>query len=328
MHKVRRTKYGITMALIVPCVVGLTVGMSPYKSVSVMVNGKSAREGTYAGVSVGQFLRRRGLHLAGYDLVEPARKTLLQSGMRIVVTLAKGVTVKNGGSRPVEVHTLARTVKTLLRTMHLSVGRRDSLNVPLDAPVQSGMEIAITRRRTVQTVNTVSIPFSVDRQPSAAYQTGTDVAVQQGQDGSEQVTVRQVFINGKLSSVHRTVQILQQPVDEVVDVGTAAPPPVVASRSDASLVANQVLTVVATAYANPGGRTATGAPAGFGDVAVDPSVIPLGTRLYIPGYGYGIADDTGGAIQGYRIDLCFNSVAQAWNFGRQVVKVYILGRAN
>ncbi len=321
-------KYGVVMTLAVVFAMGLTTGMTPYKSVRVVVNGRVAREGTYAGVSVGQFLRRKGLHLAGYDLVEPARKTLLQTGMNIVVTLAKGVKVKNGGSRPVEVHTLARTVKTLLRRMHLSLGRRDSLNVPLDAPLKSGMEVAITRRRTVQAVSTVGVPFSVDRQPSTAYQTGTDVVVQQGQDGTEQITVRKTMVNGRLAVVHRTVQMLQQPVSEVVDVGTAAPPPVVASRSDASLVANEVLTVVATAYANPGGRTATGAPAGYGDIAVDPGVIPLGTRLYIPGYGYGIADDTGGAIQGYRIDLCFNSVSQALNFGRQVVKVYILGPAH
>lgn len=61
-----------------------------------------------------------------------------------------------------------------------------------------------------------------------------------------------------------------------------------------------------------------------GLVAVDPNVIPLGTRLYISGYGYAIADDTGGAIKGLRIDLAYESRSEALNFGRRMVTVYIL----
>jgi 3D (Asp-Asp-Asp) domain-containing protein len=59
-------------------------------------------------------------------------------------------------------------------------------------------------------------------------------------------------------------------------------------------------------------------------VAVDPDVIPLGTRLYIPGYGLALAADTGGDIVGNRIDLCMEAHSDAWSFGRRMVKVYIL----
>lgn len=61
-----------------------------------------------------------------------------------------------------------------------------------------------------------------------------------------------------------------------------------------------------------------------GLVAVDPSYIPLGTRLFIPGYGYAIADDIGGAIKDNRIDLAFESRSEALQFGRQRIIVYIL----
>ncbi len=61
-----------------------------------------------------------------------------------------------------------------------------------------------------------------------------------------------------------------------------------------------------------------------GIVAVDPKVIPLGTRLFIPGYGYAIADDIGGAIKGNKIDLAFDSHGEAMQFGRQNVIVYII----
>jgi 3D (Asp-Asp-Asp) domain-containing protein len=80
------------------------------------------------------------------------------------------------------------------------------------------------------------------------------------------------------------------------------------------------LTVVATGY-SLGGQTATGAPTGWGVVAVDPSVIPLGTRMTIPGYGSGVAADTGSAIQGAAIDLWFPTVAQARAWGRRSVTI-------
>jgi peptidoglycan DL-endopeptidase CwlO len=80
------------------------------------------------------------------------------------------------------------------------------------------------------------------------------------------------------------------------------------------------MTVTATAYTLQG-TTATGAPVGYGVVAVDPSVIPLGTRITIPGYGEGVAADTGGAIQGAVIDLWFPTAAQAAAWGRQTVTI-------
>ena len=72
------------------------------------------------------------------------------------------------------------------------------------------------------------------------------------------------------------------------------------------------------------GITATGIPARHGVVAVDPNVIPLGSRLYIPGYGEAIAADTGGAIVGHTIDLCMESYDEAIQFGRRSVEVYVI----
>lgn len=90
----------------------------------------------------------------------------------------------------------------------------------------------------------------------------------------------------------------------------------------------RAMTMTASAYsaydAGNSSYTARGNLVHKGLVAVDPSVIPLGTRLYIPGYGYAVADDVGGAINGNRIDLAFDSHNEAMNFGVQRVTVYIL----
>jgi cystine transport system substrate-binding protein len=84
----------------------------------------------------------------------------------------------------------------------------------------------------------------------------------------------------------------------------------------------RTLTVSTTGYAIKG-RTATGMRTAPGVVAVDPSVIPLGSRLTIPGYGEGIAADTGGAVHGAEIDLWFPTVEQALAWGRRTVTITI-----
>jgi 3D (Asp-Asp-Asp) domain-containing protein len=98
----------------------------------------------------------------------------------------------------------------------------------------------------------------------------------------------------------------------------AAPVPSVAAPSVTDGV--RALTVTSTGYAMPG-RTATGLPVGFGIVAVDPTVIALGTRMSIPGYGEGVAADTGSAVQGMTIDLWFPTLAQALAWGRRTVTI-------
>lgn len=86
--------------------------------------------------------------------------------------------------------------------------------------------------------------------------------------------------------------------------------------------------VSATAYSaydpGNGNRTATGTPVRHGVIAVDPSVIPLGTRVFIPGYGEAVAEDIGGAIHGYRIDVAFDTHAEALMFGRQDLEIFIM----
>jgi 3D (Asp-Asp-Asp) domain-containing protein len=86
------------------------------------------------------------------------------------------------------------------------------------------------------------------------------------------------------------------------------------------VVTGRTLTVTATGY-SLAGHTSTGMPVGWGVVAVDPGLIPLGTRLSIPGYGAGVAADTGGAVQGATIDLWFPTPAQALAWGRRTVTV-------
>jgi 3D (Asp-Asp-Asp) domain-containing protein len=99
-----------------------------------------------------------------------------------------------------------------------------------------------------------------------------------------------------------------------------APAPSPATPTLVTAEPGTTMTVVSTGYALKG-TTATGVPVGWGIVAVDPAVIPLGTRMTIPGYGAGVAADTGGAVKGHTIDLWFPTVAQALAWGRRTVTI-------
>ena len=86
----------------------------------------------------------------------------------------------------------------------------------------------------------------------------------------------------------------------------------------------EVMIFEATAYTWTGNRTATGTWPSRGTIAVDPEVIPLGTRLHIEGYGEGIAEDTGGLIKGDIIDVYMESEDECWDWGRRTVEVRII----
>ncbi|MFI5389403.1 MAG: 3D domain-containing protein [Candidatus Eremiobacterales bacterium] len=126
-------------------------------------------------------------------------------------------------------------------------------------------------------------------------------------------------------------EVVHVPTPGVVLVGT---PKTLAQLRQAmpNVALGTAITMIATAYtadtatAAPTGYTATGILAQEGVVAVDPRVIPLGTKLFVPGYGIALAADTGGAIIGNRIDLCMDSYSRAIEFGRRPIQVYILKR--
>lgn len=131
------------------------------------------------------------------------------------------------------------------------------------------------------------------------------------------------------SEIEETAQEVQDSVENAAEIVTVDEEPAAENVIEGNEVTySNIMSMEASAYL-PGdgsgsGITATGIRATYGVAAVDPSVIPLGTRLYIPGYGEAIAADTGGAIRGYMIDLCMESYSEAMSFGRRNVTVYVL----
>lgn len=168
--------------------------------------------------------------------------------------------------------------------------------------------------------------YQVIKEPDSSMIRGNEEVIQAGRNGLNRLLVREKYHKG-IKVGEEVVQTFQlvRPVDQVIREGTAEPK----IQSTIGLRSySQMLYMEASAYlpydGGGAGYTALGIPARYGVVAVDPDIIPLGTRLYIPGYGEAIAADTGGAINGYMIDLCMEDYTQAIAFGRRGVEVYIL----
>ncbi len=178
----------------------------------------------------------------------------------------------------------------------------------------------------------ITIPYSVTKKPDSTLDKGTEQIVTPGQEGLLERIRKIVKRDGEVvADVLIMEKVLAEPVDQVVLVGQKEPVKTVATENGTYRY-REVKEMLATAY-YPGpectapytnGLTAIGLKAGYGIVAVDPRVIPLRSRVYIPGYGIAIAGDVGGAIKGDRVDLCYETLEEAIAFGRQWVKVYIL----
>ena len=177
-------------------------------------------------------------------------------------------------------------------------------------------------------------PYKIIRRANEELLRGETVVVQEGVDGLLEVDYEVRYHNGK--EVRRTeleVRVVSDPIDKIVEYGTAEPE----NESPQGFEYQYVLECTATAYdpspeenGGYGGMSATGVPLQKGVIAVDPSVIPLGSRVYIEAvdgswsYGYAVAADTGGAIKGNKVDLLFMTKAECYEFGRRKCKVYVL----
>lgn len=168
------------------------------------------------------------------------------------------------------------------------------------------------------------IPVTVQYEQVDTLPEGAQELVQTGSEGVEEVNEEVIYEKGKPVHVHEIGRTIITPMKPtIIRTGVSS---MEMAKSHGQV--KQVLTMEATAYlptdGGGDGITASGIQAKHGVVAVDPNVIPLGTKLYIPGYGEALAADTGGDIVGSRIDVVMEDYGEAMQFGRRTVEVYVL----
>jgi len=238
---------------------------------------------------------------------------------------------------------LGETVASALDEANVKVGELDRVTPPPDTLLAEELTIAVTRVTQKEEVLYKRLGFREVRRPSASVNRGVTRVLQPGREGRQAQHFAVVFEDGV--EVARTLvrtEVVQPEVDRIVEYGTVG----TLSRGSNTLRYTKVIYVTATAYTSgkestgksPGhpqyGITFSGLPVQVGHIAVDRSLIPLLSTVYIEGLcevsrafsGQYLATDTGSAIRGNRIDIYFESLSEALRFGRRRMRLYLLER--
>ncbi|CAN2247289.1 ubiquitin-like domain-containing protein [Bacillus vallismortis] len=312
------------------------------KPVKLTINGKEKTLWSTAK-TVGALLDEQDVDVKEHDQIDPAIDTDISKDMQINIEPAFQVTVNDAGKQK-KIWTTSTTVADFLKQQKMNIKDEDKIKPALDAKLTKGKaDITITRIEKVTDVVEEKIAFDVKKQEDASLEKGEEKVVQKGKEGKLKKHFEVVKENGK--EVSRELvkeETAEQSKDKVIAVGTKQSSPkvekvsasgdlkTVVSRSNEST--GKVMTVSSTAYtascSGCSGHTATGVNLKNNPnakvIAVDPNVIPLGTKVHVEGYGYAIAADTGSAIKGNKIDVFFPEKSSAYRWGNKTVKIKIL----
>lgn len=313
----------IVLALVSVLTMGFSTALG--NDVELNINGKTKTVFTYEK-TVGDFLEKEGIVLKNKDLVSPSLDKEIDKDMKIVISSPKSYHIKDG-KKTIIAEASGYTVADVLDNLDIKLNKLDRVSLPLDEIAKEGMEIRIDRVVVENLENKIEIPFETESRENKDMFEGEKKVITKGEVGQKTESLKNTYVNGVLETTEvLKSEITKDPVKEVVEVGTKK-----GTVAPNGKNAKRVIVMQATAYdPTAGSKTAMGTRARVGAVAVDPKVIPLGSKLYIESmdgfasYGYATAEDTGGAIKGNRIDLFYNSNAEANRFGRRNVKVYVL----
>ena len=306
----------------------------------VAADGTTRTVKLYYGDTVAEAVEESGFTLGENDVLSVDADTILREDAEVSITRYYHVTLAHDGK---EQTLLVKEgdVASALEAANLTLGKEDYTDVPLDQALTEGLVVTVSRVTYEETQETEAVAYSTKEEKTDSLYEGETKVKTEGVEGERTIVYRNKMVNGKVVETEEiSNEVTTEPVDKVVLVGTKKKPSGYASiSSDGTLIdhkGNRVsykkaFTGRCTAYTG-GGWTATGRPAQYGNIAVNPDVIPYGSKLYICSpdgsvvYGYAIAADTGGfASKGYIMaDLYFDTYEECANFGVRNMTIYVL----
>lgn len=350
MHKIKRSALERKMwfirvaAILLPLAIAfLLLSQTAFAQTTyVITDGSRVLVHTTSATDPEDVLGEAGLKLGADDTYTTQAGA---DSSQIRVRRGQRVFIDYYGER-MEVSSFGETVEQLLNRLNLSWDEADLISLSLGSQTYDGMELAIASVICQEQTYTTVLAHETVYCSDSSLPAGENQVLTKGVDGQMVCTASVTYINGQESERQiLTQQVTTQPVTEVVAVGTGEAE---ASREETrmpiidedtiTLPTGEVLTYTgvitssATAYCDKG-KTAIGTEARMGAIAVDPSVIPYGTRMFIISkdgeyvYGIATAEDTGSRkhIIGTRIDLHFDTKEECIQFGNRDCLVYFLG---
>ena len=285
---------------------------------------------------VSDFLEENDIKIGEFDKISMLPEDELYDGARIIIRAGRKFTLSIDGNVEI-ITTTKKTVREAFDEAGVVITALDRIEPSLDETISEDMQVNVYRVAKKQITVDKEIPFSSKEVSDSSLQKGKTRIKTKGQNGLQRIVYNITTENGiEVKRELVSSETVKAPVTQVIAVGTAkaaSGQKVVATSSGSALNYSKKLTVTATAYTDHSGqRTASGRIPQYGVIAVDPKVIPLGTRLYVEStddgkswtYGYCVAGDTGGAIKGNKIDLFYNSESECVRFGRRTAIVYVL----
>lgn len=285
--------------------------------------------------TVGQALEAAAITLNEGDAVTPGLDSRVHAGMNVYIQRSKAVNISVDGDQ-IAVRTLGETVGQVLSERGIQVGNLDMVEPTLDSPITEGLSVRITRVAYREITEEKEIPFA------AEVRGDPDLEIDHWSEKPGKPGVFKRLIKIRSEDGEEKERIVErewvdsEPQNYVKSYGTK----IVLREIDTpegTLTYWRRMRVFATSYDADGGGKAPGSPgygitalgmrAQQGVIAVDPGVIPFYTRMYVPGYGTGVAGDTGGGVRGFMIDLAYE-VGGTWKWGNsRYVDIYLLAPA-
>lgn len=335
--------------------------------VAVTFDGRTERVTLYGG-TVLDALEEAGLRFTDDMACNESTDAPLADGMELTVTRLTSFTLTADGKTN-SYKVSSKTVGEALEKCGFTLGPDDRLNVPQGRRLVSGMKLVLQRVEIIQEEETEEIEYGTQYITSRELPEGETQLLSAGLPGRKERVYQATYVDGKLESRELlSEEVKDKPVKQVVvkgigyqttapklefiDDGSGATPdptstPTTGKKPSISVSAQagaltdpwgneisyaRTITGTCTAYCIPGGTTSIGMEAVRGVIAVDPDIIPYGTRMYVASpdgkviYGYGVAGDTGGACLAGDIiaDLCYDTVEECTILGRREMVLYIL----
>ncbi|MEC1400104.1 G5 and 3D domain-containing protein [Peribacillus simplex] len=299
----------------------------------VMVQDSKRKEVWSTADTVDELLKDQDLSVKEQDKITPSKSTKLKANMEVAIDKAFSLKLVVGGDEK-QVWSTSTTVADFLKQQGVKLNDLDRVEPELTEKVEAENTVNVVRIEKVTDVVEEPVDFAVITKKDDSLSKGKEKIVKEGKDGLVSKKYEVIKENGK--EVKRELlseKVVNKKQDKVVTVGTRT---TVAQASrgvtNVSSSSGKEIYVSSTAYTASckgcSGVTSTGVDLksnpGAKIIAVDPNVIPMGSKVYVEGYGYAVAADKGGAIKGNRIDVFFSSKNDAYRWGVKRVKIRVL----
>ncbi|EIP0682152.1 resuscitation-promoting factor [Listeria monocytogenes] len=315
---------------------GMEIKYLPARQITINDNG-TKKDVWSTKTNVADLLKDENITTRPQDVLNVALDTKLKDGLKVNIDRAIQLSLQNGTKKDT-VWTTKTKVSDLLAEKNIKLDQDDRVSPAKDSNLKEKMTVEVTYVNSKAEKKNEQVKFETVYKEDDSLKKGVEKVVQEGKNGEKVVEYKVTFENGKEKK--RDVikeNVTSNKTDKVVVRGTKEK--VVAtqvsnssssassSSSSAPSSGGKTYRMESTAYSG-GGITAYGinlsANPGLKVIAVDPRVIPLGSKVWVEGYGEAIAGDTGGVIKGNIVDVYFPNESQCYSWGRRMVTVKVL----